>query len=198
MKGIDKITARIEAEAIAEAAHLEEEGKARCQAIAAEAEVKAQERYWQCIQAGAKAAEERRQRLGKTADMEARKSILSYKQAIVAEAFGKAEQKLRSLSGEEYVDFLASMAARAAVTGTEEILLSGKDRPMGAEVAARANTLLSAGGKTAKLSLSAQMGDFDGGLILRQGNISVNCTVEALMHQAREDMAAEVAAALFS
>ena len=198
MKGIDKITARIQAEAVADAARLAEETKSRCEAIRAEGELRAQERYWQRVKEGVKAAEERSQRLAKAADMEARKSILSYKQDLVAETFRRAEERLFSLTGEEYLAFLASLAARASVSGREEILLAEKDKALGAEVAAKANGLLEAEGKTAKLTPSAQTGDFDGGLILAEGNISVNCTVEALMAQARETMAADVAAELFA
>lgn len=197
MKGMDKITARIEAEGAAEAARLEEETALRCQEIAAAGEAKAQERYWQRVKDGAKAAEERRQRLAKTADMEARKSILTTKQAIVAAAFRRAEEKLLALSGEAYLDFLAGLAARASASGDEEIVLAEKDMALGPQIRRRANERLAAAGKTAGLTLADKPGDQAAGLILRQGNISVNCTVEALMAQAREEMAAEVAAELF-
>lgn len=198
MKGIDKITARIEAEGAAEAARLAEETALRCKEIAEAGEAKARERYWQRVKEGAKAAEERGQRLAKTADMEARKSILATKQTIVAETFRLAEEKLLALSGEEYLDFLASLTARASSTGEEEIVLAEKDKALGQKVLSRANALLSGAGKTAKLTLSARTGDHAAGLVLRQGNISVNCTVEALMAQAREEMAAEVASELFA
>lgn len=198
MKGIDKITARIEAEGAAEAARLAEETALRCKEITAAGEAKAQERYWQRVKEGTKAAEDRSQRLAKTADMEARKSILSTKQTIVAEAFRRAEEKILALSGEDYVTFLATLAARASSTGREEIVLAEKDKALGQKVLSRANSLLSKAGKPAGLTLSAQTGDHAAGLILREGNISVNCTVKALMAQAREDMAAEVAAELFS
>ncbi len=198
MKGIEKITARIQAEAAEDAARIEAEGKVRAAEIAAQGETLAQERYWQKIREGAKAAEERKERLAKAADMEARKSVLAAKQAIVAEAFRRAEETLCAMSGEEYLNFLANLAARASSTGTEEIVLGEKDRALGAKVAARANERLAAQGKTAKLTVAPRTGDFAAGLILAQGNISVNCTVEALMNQAREGMAAEVAAELFS
>lgn len=198
MKGIDKITARIEAEAAAEAARLAEETKKRCETIRSEGETRAQERYWQRVKEGVKAAEDRGQRLAKMADMEARKSILSQKQTIVAEAFRRAEEKLLSLSGEEYLDFLISLASRASVSGTEEIVLAEKDRNLGAKVCSGANVRLADWGRKATLTLSPRTGDFVGGLILTEGNISVNCTVEALMAQVRETMAAEVAAELFA
>ena len=198
MNGLEKITARIEAEAVADAARMAEEAAAQCVAVRAEGEAKAQESYWRRVKDGTKAASDRADRLAKAADMEARKSILACKQAIVGEAFDKAEAKLRALTGDEYVDFLAGQAARAAVTGREEIVLSEKDRAsVGEQTVKKANDLLRAEGKTAGLVLAAETGSFSGGLVLKDGNITVNCTLEALLGQAREEQAAAVAAELF-
>lgn len=199
MNGLDKITARIETEAVADAARTAEEAAARCEAVRAEGEAKAQESYWRRVKDGTKAAADRAERLARAADMEARKSILACKQAIVGEAFDKAEAKLRALAGDEYVDFLAGQAARAAVTGREEIVLSEKDREsVGDRVTKKANALLRAGGKSAGLVLAAETGSFSGGLVLKDGDITVNCTLEALMAQAREEQAAAVAAELLN
>ena len=199
MNGIDKITARIETEAVAEAARIAEASKAECEKIRAEGEKLAQESYWEKVRQGVAATEDRVQRLAKTADMEARKSVLAYKRTLVAETFDKAEERLRALSGDEYVTFLAALAARAAVTGTEEIILSAQDKKAhGKAVVTRANSALAAAGKPGKLTLAEETGSFEGGLICRQGSVSVNCTIDALMAQAREDMAADVAAALFN
>ena len=199
MNGIDKITARIETDAVADAARIAGEVKTQCETIRAEGEKKAQEGYWEKVRQGVAAAEDRVQRLAKTADMEARKSVLSFKQAIVTDAFDRAEAKLNALKGDEYVSFLAALAARAAVTGTEEIVLSAADKAAyGPKVLAQANASLKKAGKTGALTLSAQEGSFARGLICKQGSVSVNCTVEALMAQAREDMASDVAAELFA
>ena len=198
MNGIDKITARIETDAVADAARIAQETKAQCDAIKAEGEKKAQEGYWEKVRQGVASAEDRVQRLAKTADMEARKSVLSFKQSIVADAFDKAEAKLNAMEGEAYVSFLAGLAARAAVDGTEEIVLSAADKKaIGKKVVDKANAALKAAGKKGGLTLSADDGSFSKGLVVRQGSVSVNCTLEALMAQAREDMASDVAAALF-
>ena len=198
MNGIEKITARIEAEAVADAARMSEAGAAQCEAVRSAGETRAQEAYWNRLQEGAKASEDRAERLAKAADMEARKSVLACKQAIVAEAFDRAEEKLRAMAGDEYIAFLAGQAARAASTGREELVLNAKDRAsVGDKTVKKANALLSSQGRTAKLILAGEAGDFSGGLILKDGNITVNCTLEALMAQAREEQAALVAAELF-
>ena len=198
MNGIEKITARIEAEAVADAALIVEEGAEQCRAIRAEGEEKARELYWERLQEGTKASEARADMLSRAADMEARKSILACKQEILNRAFDRAEEKLRAMTGEEYIAFLAGQAARASSTGEEELILNAQDRAsLGEQVVERANRLLSDAGRPAQLVLSKEPGAFSGGLILRSGSITVNCTLEALLSQAREEQAAVAAAELF-
>jgi V/A-type H+-transporting ATPase subunit E len=199
MNGIDKITARIEADAVADAARIAQEAQAQAETIRSDGDKKAQECYWQKVQQGVKATEDRASRLAKAADMEARKNILAYKQSVITEAFDRAEKRLLAMSGDEYINFLAGQAARASVTGREEIVLSQKDKKTyGSKVVSKANALLGTMGKSGKLTLAEEEGDFSGGLVLRQGNVSVNCTVAALMEQARETMASVVATELFN
>lgn len=199
MNGLDKITARIETDAVADAARAAEEAKAQADAIRSEGEAKAQQTYWDRLQAGVKATEDRVQRLAKTADMEARKSVLACKQEIVSAAFDQAEEKLRAMTGDDYVVFLASLAAKASSTGKEQIILSAADKDAyGAKVVKKANAALAAAGKTGALTLADKAGDFEGGLLLRDGSIAVNCTIGALIAQAREEQASAVAAELFS
>ena len=198
MNGIEKITARIEADAQADAERITDEARAQAQAVRAEGEAKAQETYWRVLQEGKKAAEERARRLAKAADMEARKSVLNAKQQIVSDVFRRAEERLRGLGGEEYVEFVAGQAARAAVTGREEIILNAADRgAYGKNITRRANDLVSQRGLPGALTLSESTGDFSGGMLLRAGDITVNGTIEALMAQAREDLAPAAASALF-
>ena len=108
-------------------------------------------------------------------------------------------QRLLSMGSAEYAEFLASKAARASTTGSEEIILNAADRKAyGPQVVAAANRKLADAGKKSGLTLAGGTGDFQAGLILREGSISVNCTAEALVEQARSEQASEVAAVLFS
>ena len=90
MNGIEKISDRLVAEAEAEIAALNAETKAKCDEITAEYQKKAQEEYQSRMAEGVKAAETRLQRLGSAAEMEAKKSILAFKQEMVAKAFADA------------------------------------------------------------------------------------------------------------
>ena len=51
---------------------------------------------------------------------------------------------------------------------------------------------------TALLTLAADTAEIEGGLILRDGNVEVNCAFETQLRILRESMASEVAAALFA
>ena len=198
MNGIEKIAARIEADAKAEIDVLNAETEAQCAAITAEAEAKAAEAYEKRMAKGKAECEVRVQRLGATADMEARKAILAFKQEMVSEAFEKAVEAIINLPKEEYIEFLASQAAAASSNGYEELVFSERDRAVAEAAAKRANAILQEKGKEAHLSVSAEIADIPGGLILRHGDIEVNCAADTLVQLYRNRLAGQVAGILFN
>ena len=198
MNGIEKITARIRADAEAECAAIRAESEERCAAIRAENERAAQEEYWRLVREGVKDTEQRVQRLGRTARLEAKKSVLNMKQEAVSRAFELARQKLAGLPEQDYVAFLAREAAEAAITGQEEVIFCERDRKsVGAKAVKAANELLAAKGMPGLLTLSDATRDMAGGLMLKQGDIEVNCTVDTLLDLTRDELAARVADVLF-
>lgn len=198
MNGIEKITARIRADAEAECAAIRAESEARCAEIRAENERLAQEQYWKLVREGVKDTEQRVQRMGRTARLEARKGVLTMKQESVSKAFDRAKEKIAELPEKDYVAFLAREAAEAAVTGQEEVILSKKDgAAVGAKVVKAANELLAKKGADGVLTLSDDTREMTGGLILKQGDIEVNCTVDTLLELSRGELAARVAEVLF-
>lgn len=199
MNGIEKITAKLETEALAEAEAIKAEAAAKCGEIRKEYEKKAQEAYWNRIQAGTKNCESYIQRLSSATDMEARKSILAFKQEMVSRAFDHAVETLGNLPREKYVAFLAGQAARAASSGTEELVFNEKDsREVGADVAKSANALLKANGLPGGLTVSAETRDIPGGVIVRQGDIEANCSIDMLVQLYRSELASQVAEILFA
>ena len=199
MKGIDKIFQRLVADTEAEIAALNAETAEKREAILAEYRQKAQEAYETRMQEGAKACEARMQRLSSTADTEARKGVLSFKQELVSKAFAAAEEKLCQLPREEYIRFLGGLAAKASSFGTEELVFNEKDAAsVGREVCKAANALLRERGLTGGLTVSEETREIPGGLILRQGNIEVNCAVDTLLRMSRGELASQVAEILFA
>ena len=194
MKGTEKIIAHIQADAKAQADAILKEADEKCASIRTDYEKQAKEAYAERIRAGVKANQDRLDSMDRLAKMEGRKTILALKQEMVAESFDLAVDKLVKLPEAEYIALLAKLAAKASVTGDEEIVLNARDRKaIGTKVVEAANKALSGG----KLTLSEKTGDFKGGLILRRGNIEANCTTELLVDLCRDEMAAELAGVLF-
>ena len=198
MKGIDKITSRIIADAETECASVKKESDERCAAVRAENEKRAQDEYWRLVREGVKDTEQRVQRMDRTARLEAKKSVLNMKQEAVSRAFDLAKDKIAELPERDYVAFLAREAAEAAITGQEEVIFCERDRKsVGAKAVKAANELLAAKGMPGLLTLSDATRDMAGGLMLKQGDIEVNCTVDTLLDLTRDELAARVADVLF-
>jgi len=228
MNGIEKITARIEADCQAEVAAILAEGQEKAAKIKAEYEATAAAQAKAAEEAGLQAAQRQLERLESAAQMDAKKMLLSTKQKCLDDTFAEAKKALMTLTDAKYAELLAKMAAKASRTGREEIVLNPGDREcVGALVVSKANAILAEssapevaenlkGSKagdilskmvtgvgaliqgTALLTLSKDTADIEGGLILREGSVEVNCAFETQFRVLREEMAAEIAGILFS
>lgn len=198
MTGIEKIVGRIEGDAQAEIDATMAKARAEADEIKARYDAQAAKEFNDILTRGKKAAAEREERLASSAQMEANKLTLSAKQDMLDAAFELALKQLCELGPKDYVELLAKLAVRASTTGREQLILSQKDRkPYGVKVAQRANKLLADAGKTGELTLSSQSGSFQGGLLLSDGDVEVNCTFETLVRLTRSEMAGKVAKVLF-
>ena len=194
MKGTENIIAHIRADAQDRSDAILAQAEQQCAQLRTEYEKRAQEAYTTKIRAGVEECQARVDGMDRIARMEAKKGILALKQQLVSQSFDKACEKIVGLPTAEYAAFLAKLAAKASATGDEEIVLNARDRKLiGKEVARGANVLL----KNGKLTLSDDVGSFVGGLILRNGSIETNCTVELLVELQRNEMSAELAKILF-
>ena len=194
MKGTEKIIAHIQADAKAQADAILAQAEQQCASIREDYDKKATELYGEKIRRGVQDCQDKADSVERIARMEARKSILALKQDMVSRSFALACEKIVGLPEEQYIELLTKLAAEAAVTGDEEIVLNARDKAaVGEKLCAAVNKKLSGG----KLSLSDSTGDFAGGLILRRGSIEVNCTVELLVELCRGDMSAQIAGVLF-
>ena len=196
MKGTEKIIAHIRSDAQTKVDGILAEAEAQAAQIRAEYEKKAAQVYADRLRAGTQLCQDQMDSVQRLGQMEAKKALLALKQEMVGQSFAKAQELLVSLPEEQYVAFLAKLAAEASVTGEEEIVLNERDRAaiVGAVVSA-ANARL--GGK-GKLRLSSRVGNFAGGLILSRGNVEANCTAELLVELCRGEMSAEIADRLFN
>jgi len=193
MEGMDKITARIRADAQAESDQLAAEAEAKVRVLRMQAEQEAKQIYDRLAAEGDAEAEKQYSLQVAAADTQARKATLALKQEMLTEVFRAAVKALRAMDGKDYIAFLARLAVRASETGTEAVILNAADRDAyGAKIVAEANRI---SGK--KLVLSEETRPLSGGLVLSQGRIEVNCSLDTLAEQQRSTLSAEAAKRLF-
>ena len=143
MDGIEKITARIRADADAELAQLREQTETQILEIQAQAKAQMDQERTAILARGRRAAEERLERLKSAAQLERRKLELAAKQEVLSEAFEQALEKLCALPEEEYIQLLTGMVLQAVSTGREQLVFSPRDRSrIGKQVVVAANEAL--------------------------------------------------------
>ncbi len=195
MTGIEKITQRIDADAQAEVDAILSRAQEQADATAQRYQAQAEQVSAEALAKGEADAREREERLCSAAEMQSRQLLLKTRQEMLDEAFQLALEKLQSLPPAEMTELLAKLAAQASSSGKEQVVLDEATRAQcGPQVVARANELL--GGK-GKLSLSPETGRFQGGLVLSDGGVEVNCAFPTLVRLARNQTAGEVAKVLF-
>ena len=196
MNGIEKITARIAQDGQAENDALLAQAKAQAAEITAKYQTQAKAAADEVLEQGRAAAQDRARHLDSMAQMECRKAVLAAKQDVIEEAFQAALKKLQSLPSDQYVDLLATLAAQASTTGNEKLIFApGLRAQVGKAVVVAANKKLPGG--EGSLTLSEETRPMDGGFILSDGAVEVNCTFDTLIRLQRGALAGEVAKVLF-
>ena len=198
MKGVEKITERILAEANEAANTAKSEAEAKAKEILEEFEGKARQTYEQMVATGRTEAAAAAERKVRTAKLQAKKDILGTKQEFINKAYTIAQESILAMPEDEYVDLLARKACEAYISGEEAVILNEDDKSvLGQKVVDAANALLASAGKKASLTLSDETAKMIGGLFLKQNDVSVNCSIDSIIGTFREDLDVKVAKVLF-
>ena len=198
MNGIDKITDKIFSDSAAEIEEILRQARADAASMREDFEEAAHTAAAEILQQGERDAVEIERRIRSGAELEARKTLLAKKQALISDAFEHALASLREMDDVSYVSFLCRVIAKASESGTEEVIFSPADRArFGKQVVIGANTLLSELSRPANLTLSTETRDLGGGVIVKSGDIEYNCTLETMLRLMRDEAALDVAHVLF-
>lgn len=198
MNGIEKISARILADAEAEAAAIRAQAEEKAAQIRAEYDRKLEDEQQRLTLEAQNEAQKQLERGQGAARMAARRQVLEKKQALVDKAFRTAEQQLLSLPEADYTRLCAQLAAQASVTGSETLIFSEADRArVGEAAAALANELLVKAGRPAKLTLDSETRPMRGGVVLKNGLVETNCSIGTLVDGLRPELSGKVAGRLF-
>lgn len=198
MNGIEQITEKIQADIQAEIDEIRENSRVEIEAIGEKYESVRQEEYWKVINQGTKSAEQRMQRIASMAELDRKKAILSQKQDLVSQAFDRAVEKMAALPEEAYVALLAGFAVQGAVTGSEKLIFSKPERAsIGKKVCVLANEKLEELGKKGSLTMSEDTREIKGGIIISDGSVDINYSLEALVAARRNELTEPVTKILF-
>lgn len=194
MKGIEKITARIAAEAEAANDVVRAESASRIAEIRAEYDKKAQEEADAILRTGEKEAQQLASRVERNAQLEAKRQLLAVKQDMVSQAFELAKSKFAQLPQAEYVAYLQRQI-QSACTGDAVLVLNAADKAKyGMQLELLVNPMIKGKGS---ITVAEETGDMIGGFILKQGDVEVNGTIDILLEMVRGELAAQVAQVLF-
>ena len=193
MNGIETIIQRRNSDAKAETDALLDKARQDAAAVTARCQAQADKETADLAARNQRTAAEREERLVSAAQMEARKTILAAKQAVMEEVYAKALEKLRSLPQDRTVEVLASLLNEAAPQGKGEVLFSAQDREIVGRAAVDAANAQNGG----QLTLSDETAGIPGGFILRNGSIEVNCAYDTLIRLQKTETAGQVARQLF-
>lgn len=194
MNGIEKITARIDAQTQEEIDRLLADAKEQAAQITAQYRTQAETERASLTARSEKAAQEREERLVSVAQMEARKVTLSARQEMVERAYELALKTLCTLPQERYTAVLTDLLVKAAPDGKGSVIFAPGDRErVGAAAVKAANSRLKDGG----LTLAEETRPIQGGFILVNGRVEINCTFDTLVSLQRSETAGAVAKQLF-
>ena len=219
MNGLEKITARIQADARERARIILQEAEEDCRRITAE--------YDERAEAARRRIEDENLRAGETLVARTRTEAANYardltqttRAALLDRAFEEAKQNLRSTDYGKYRELLVALLVSALLEqdraetesrewGDEEaeidrleVLLNTEDRerfgPAVIEGARKIAERRVGREKAAALTLSDKTADIDGGVVLRFGNVELNCSLTVILADLRQELETSVAAVLF-
>lgn len=179
MTGLQNILLHIEADANAEAARIKEEAKSFAEKQIEEAVLEAE----QISNEGKKVAEKTVRDLIKRAeaecDMEFSRAVLLKKQEIIKDAIEKAKLDIKNMEGDAYFEFLQGLLRKYVLNEKSTIFMSKEDIRKMPDFFK--NDL-----KKRDITLAEEEISSMGGFILSYGKIEVNCTIDALIDDARD------------
>ncbi|MDD2495430.1 MAG: V-type ATP synthase subunit E family protein [Tissierellia bacterium] len=137
-------------------------------------------------------AETLKRRKVSAAELQAKKMLLSSKQEAIKKSFAVALEKLNNMPESEYIEFLATEIGK--IHGDGEIVLNEKDKIATGEKLIK---LISEKDNNRKIVLSNNTIQSGRGFILKNGNIEINSTFEAIIDSIKDELTYEVANVLF-
>ena len=190
--GIEKITGRIEGDAKAQADSILKRAEKQGKKIMEDAELSKKQILEDAEKKGKTDKEKIIGQKKAVADIDGRKMVLEKKQKLINDCFDEAADIIASMDRDDYIRFLVSIIRESGVK-KGMLILNERDRVIVDELKEAVEKEIPEG----VFKVSEEAGDFKGGLMIRQGKVYMNGTVESYVEEARNNMASEIAKVLF-
>lgn len=125
-----------------------------------------------------------------------RNLMLQYKREAIEQAFQKSLEVLCAQDADKQVTLLSDAAVKY-LSANAKVILNEKDKAaFGEKLVSEISRKLQAANKNYSVSLSADAGSMQGGMILAEGSIETNLSYEILVKNIRDELEGEVAKVL--
>ena len=132
------------------------------------------------------------------ARLEAKKSILSEKQAFVDEIFQEAANRIEKLGDKAYSKLMEELIFENVEHGDEEIYIGNEERKhINQEFLDEINKKLTSQGKKGELKFSKRHLPIKGGIILGTDEIRKNASIEVILENIKEEIETKLNQFLF-
>jgi V/A-type H+-transporting ATPase subunit E len=196
--GVEKVTRKIAADADARSEEILTEARRRSEEILARArdEISRMEEETERL-AGIVEREETERHIA-LATLENRKAVLREKRTLIERAFEQALEQLASRDKKAYQRMIRNILLQVVESGDEEVIISDHDRSRLDDAFLRdLNATLAKKGRNGALTIPREAAPIRGGFLLRSGRLGIDCSLDALLDTAREELEIEVSRLLF-
>ncbi len=222
MIGTKRITDKIISDAETEARAKLDAASAECERIRSDYQSQSTALRERMLAEAENEAELRVQRAKSTAAVEKQNIILAAKSETVSAAFATAYAEIRALNDEKYRELLVKLIEAALINqinaekferenyGEEElqiadryeIMLNKADRATHGKAVIDGVRRASIGrldmSVLEKLTLSDKLANIDGGVIIKYGDMEINCSLSMIFSRLRESLESEIYKILFT
>ena len=194
MNGLDNISNKIIAEAEQQAAKITAEAKLQAQDIIEKAEQAAAKEIAQGQASIDARVADMAEKARIAATLERRRLVATTHQKLISTVFTTSLERLRNLPPEKYQKLLITLAENALADGLGgELILNAADRTAYGEAVVQQLNLKDG----EKVVLSEESRNIPGGVIIKRGNIELNCALDVTVRMLSDSMANEVNRMLF-
>ena len=196
MAGLDKILEDIRSESTEAVAAVTSAAQAERDKALAEAQREADARTEKILSHAKSQADDLIARADSAAQLQRRRMVLETKQELIASVIGQAKQAILDLPDSDYFELILKLIRSNALPKEGEVCFSRKDfSRLPKDFAAKLVAALPEG---AKLNVSRDEAQIDGGFILKYGGVEQNLSIGEIFEEKKDRMTDIAGKILFS